>query len=284
METKVCTHCQRALPLENFCKNKRRKDGLNNWCRECSKLYKKSYYGKNKEEILEAHKEYYKNHKEAERSYRERNKERIKLRKTEYRKTHREQERAQKKKWREENREKVRQQKRDSYQRLKNTSVKAWKEKNKEIILQKKKEYREKNAESIKMQRKAYRIKAKGKTRERYNNDIQFRLSVTLRHRISEAVKAQGAVKRERTAELIGCSIAELKKHLESQFKDGMSWENYGFYGWHIDHIIPCAAFDLSKEDEQKKCFNYKNLQPLWAVENNRKSDKMPDGKRASEK
>ena len=58
-----------------------------------------------------------------------------------------------------------------------------------------------------------------------------------------------------------------------------MSWDNYG--DWHIDHIIPCAAFDLTDIEQQKKCFNYKNLQPLWAEENLKKLDFLPDGRRA---
>ena len=65
---------------------------------------------------------------------------------------------------------------------------------------------------------------------------------------------------------LVGCSIDQLKQHLEFQFKPGMTWNNYG--KWHVDHKKPCASFDLSKPSEQRKCFNWKNLQPLWAEEN----------------
>ena len=54
-----------------------------------------------------------------------------------------------------------------------------------------------------------------------------------------------------------------------------MTWKNHGLKGWHIDHIIPCAAFDLTKEEEQKKCFHYSNLQPLWWIDNLKKSNKM---------
>ena len=74
---------------------------------------------------------------------------------------------------------------------------------------------------------------------------------------------------------LIGCNIDELKEHLESKFVDGMTWENQGFYGWHIDHIIPCYFFHLDNIEEQKKCFNYTNLQPLWAKDNNEKRNKL---------
>lgn len=59
-----------------------------------------------------------------------------------------------------------------------------------------------------------------------------------------------------------------LKKHLEKQFQNGMTWKNHTKDGWHIDHIIPCSFFDLSDPEQQKECFNYKNLQPLWAEDN----------------
>jgi len=78
------------------------------------------------------------------------------------------------------------------------------------------------------------------------------------------------------TFELLGCSAQELKIWIESKFKPGMTWENYGLHGWHIDHIIPCVSFkDFTKIETQRACFNYKNLQPLWAAENLMKSSKM---------
>ena len=64
---------------------------------------------------------------------------------------------------------------------------------------------------------------------------------------------------------------------MENKFQDGMNWENYGFYGWHIDHIIPCSSFDMIDPEQQKICFHYSNLQPLWAADNFRKSDKVFD-------
>ena len=68
---------------------------------------------------------------------------------------------------------------------------------------------------------------------------------------------------------LIGCEIDFLMYHIQKQFTKGMNWNNYG--DWHIDHIKPCALFDLSKSKEQNICFNFKNLQPLWAIDNFRK-------------
>jgi len=78
------------------------------------------------------------------------------------------------------------------------------------------------------------------------------------------------------TEELLGCSFDVFVEHLQSQFKDGMSWDNRGRAGWHIDHIRPCASFDLSDPDQQRQCFHYTNMQPLWAADNLSKGSKAP--------
>ncbi len=72
--------------------------------------------------------------------------------------------------------------------------------------------------------------------------------------------------------ELLGCTIDELKRYLEQQFKEGMTWDNYG--EWHVDHIKPCASFNFFNENEQKECFHFTNLQPLWAEDDMKKHDK----------
>lgn len=108
------------------------------------------------------------------------------------------------------------------------------------------------------------------RTTHRRRTDIKFRLTNTLRKRVWEALKNNR--KSKTTMKLVGCDIDYLMKHLEQQFKFGMSWQNYG--SWHVDHIKPCASFDLSLEEEQEKCFHYSNLQPLWAQENLRKGYK----------
>jgi len=96
-----------------------------------------------------------------------------------------------------------------------------------------------------------------------------FRLKNCLRSRLTAAVAGKSAS----TMELVGCSIDKLKQHLESKFTEGMSWDNYG--DWHVDHIKPCASFDLSDPEQQRLCFNYKNLQPLWAADNLSKADSI---------
>jgi hypothetical protein len=109
---------------------------------------------------------------------------------------------------------------------------------------------------------------------ERRESDFEFSLKHTLSTRIRRAIKLGDGSKSLSSAKLLGCSIAEVRAHLESQFTDGMTWENHGLHGWHIDHIRPCNSFDLTLDEEQRKCFHYSNLQPLWAEDNLRKSDK----------
>jgi hypothetical protein len=129
-------------------------------------------------------------------------------------------------------------------------------------------EYLEKNKNKIAIQYKKWYIKNKDKKSQyqikRRKTNINARLSHCLRSRILNAIKFNS--KSQSTMQLLGCSVEYLKKHLEKQFTIGMNWNNYG--KWHIDHIKPCAKFDLSKYSEQKKCFNYTNLQPLWAKDN----------------
>lgn len=74
--------------------------------------------------------------------------------------------------------------------------------------------------------------------------------------------------------ELLGCTRKQFVEHIESLWAEGMNWENYGLHGWHIDHIRPVASFDLLNEAEQRACFHYTNMQPLWALENLSKGDR----------
>ena len=85
-------------------------------------------------------------------------------------------------------------------------------------------------------------------------------------------MKAQNTKKYLKAEELVGCSIHFLKEYLSKQFKPGMNWDNVG--KWHVDHIIPVAKFDLKDPEQQKICFHYTNLQPLWATENLKKGKK----------
>ncbi len=158
--------------------------------------------------------------------------------------------------------------------------------------LLKKQKWRKENPEEYKNQTKKYYEKTKDvqnakkkiwiqNNREKYNsywtnrkkNDETFKLLMLMRSRISSFLSKKNITKKNRTFEIVGCSPQELKEHLEKQFIEGMSWENYGLFGWHIDHIIPLSS--AKTEDDLYKLCYYTNLQPLWAEDNLKKSDKI---------
>ncbi len=101
-----------------------------------------------------------------------------------------------------------------------------------------------------------------------------FNLSAKLRSRVSRAVRK--SKKSKSTMLLVGCSLPELKAHIESLFTEGMSWEKLLAGEIHLDHIMPCAMFNLVDPAQQAECFHYTNLQPLWAKDNLMKRDKSP--------
>lgn len=107
---------------------------------------------------------------------------------------------------------------------------------------------------------------------KRRDEDTQYRVKMALHVRLYDAVKRQKGVKSSKTSDLLGCTVEELRYFLEAEFTEGMTWENYG--EWHIDHIRPCASFNLENPEEQKRCFHWTNLQPLWAQDNLRKGAK----------
>lgn len=114
--------------------------------------------------------------------------------------------------------------------------------------------------------------------KNRRNDDVQYLLASKLRSRLWSALKGKG-VKSGSAIRDLGCSLAELKRHLECKMLPCMKWENYGKKSgkmcWHIDHITPLSAFDLTKRDEFLKANHYTNLQPMCYVENLRKSAKL---------
>lgn len=119
----------------------------------------------------------------------------------------------------------------------------------------------------------AARSAAAAYVRSRRQSDMSFRLVSNLRRRLWREIAQRKTRKSARTKELIGCDLAALRSHLEAKFLPGMAWSNYG--EWHIDHIRPCASFDLTDPEQQKACFHYMNLQPLWARENQSKGGRV---------
>jgi len=110
--------------------------------------------------------------------------------------------------------------------------------------------------------------------KKRRQIDLAFRLRLVLRNRLWNAVTNKGLKKRGSTLSLLGCDLAGLKSHLEAQFQPEMSWDNYGSV-WNIDHETPCAAFNLADPEQQKVCFHFTNLQPLFVEDNLKKGAKV---------
>ncbi len=188
--------------------------------------------------------------------------------------------------WYGKNKEKVVKQKKE-YRKSNKEKIKKYKKqyckKHKEKISEKRKQYCEKNREKIAERERRYCKKNKekiAKQKNRYEqnkrkHDVNYKLSCNLRTRLVGAIKnnqkAGSAVKD------LGCAVAELKKHLEAKFQEGMSWDNWTTDGWHIDHIIPLSKFDLTNRKEFLEACHFTNLQPLWAVDNFKKSNNFQE-------
>ena len=159
---------------------------------------------------------------------------------------------------------------------------KIYREANKEKIARQQQTYYKANKERINARNRNYYKKHKKNlieasrvySKQKRSSDPVYKLTLNLRTRLRDAL--QGKNKSATTKKLLGCTFEHAHAHLESKFTIGMNWDNYGLHGWHVDHIIPCASFDLTDPDQQRQCFHYTNLQPLWAKDNLRKSDKLP--------
>ena len=137
--------------------------------------------------------------------------------------------------------------------------------------------WRRNNSAKVTAMRRAYQKK-------RVSSDPTFKLMRNLRRRVLSTLKmyASVKVKTNHTFALIGCTPAFCRAHLESLFEEGMSWENHGIHGWHIDHKIPLASFDLTDHAQQRLAFHYTNLQPLWWRVNLSKGSKVTSSSQLS--
>lgn len=237
---KKCSKCGVSKPLSEYNKNAVSKDGHRPDCKICVCARAKKYRDANREEVLRKQREYYKNNpekkREQDRLYYNKNKKELLEKQKAYRI---------------ENQEKI---------------SDANKKKLKENPNYYKEIYR-RNLEGNRQRRRVYNSQS-------WRNNIQHRIAKNTRKRIIRALN--GTVKNTRLVDLLGCSINDFKRHIESQFTEGMTWDNYTHSGWHMDHIVPCNAFDLTDQEQQKLCFHYTNLQPLWARDNLVKGAKLP--------
>jgi hypothetical protein len=162
-----------------------------------------------------------------------------------------------------------------------NKTAKIYREKNKNKIYKKTKEWKKNNKLKIVNYNNQYYFlnkqkiiaKAVSRIRNKRKNNKNFKIMDNMRSRISSALSYHKISKTKRTIKLLGCSYKEFWIHLEKQFTKGMTRENYGKHGWHIDHIIPLSSAKNIKELE--KLFHYTNTQPLWAKDNLSKGDKI---------
>lgn len=159
-----------------------------------------------------------------------------------------------------------------------NATSKMWYELNKEKHIKYTSDYQKSNPE-INRRSTAKYLKNNpeyytGYRRNRYKNDPQFKLRIILGTRLNEVLKKSKTNKGSNIIKLLGCSLEDLKLHLEKQFKEEMDWGNHGSY-WEVDHIIPCDNFNMQDPEQQKQCFNYSNLQPLTVTQNRQKSNKL---------
>jgi hypothetical protein len=237
METKVCSICKNDKDIFEFGKLKSSKDGYNKICKNCRKTITDKYKHNNIDKV--------------------------KLSKQLYSSKNYEKEKNRKKEWRKNNLEYFK-----DY-RVKNKineteRHKNWVENNKEKVKVYLKKYRDENREEIRDKRNQY-------NKIRNENDFIFNLKNRMRIRLYHFLTKNNIIKTNKTFDIVGCSPEFLKEHLETQFTDGMTWDNRS--EWHIDHIIPLSS--AKTEDELYKLCHYINLQPLWVEDNLKKSNKI---------
>jgi hypothetical protein len=249
---KQCKVCEQDKDESCFYKNKRMSDGYESKCISCKKEYQSQYGQQNKTKIAEKNK-----------AHRSKNRDVINAKKKQHYEENKEQIAAQQKQYYEDNKQAVL------------DRNKEYRDNNKEKIAALNTKYVSENKAKVRAYRKQWRADnkdranelARKRDKERRATDPKYKITRNLRARVYKAVV--GLAKSDTTLNLLGCDIEHLKAHLELRFQDGMSWENYG--NWHIDHVTPCASFDLSNTEEQEECFHYTNLQPLWAEDNLKK-------------
>jgi len=225
---KICCKCSMEKPVTSFPKSSENKDGRKGTCKACVEIKNKIYREKNKEK-----------RKIYDKKYIEENKEKIKARQKEYSAR---------------TKDKI------------DARTKEWADRNAEKLKKYRAEYYQANKDRISNYKKNNRSKLNEYRKNLIKTNQNFALSERIRSRIGKLLRINNIKKTHNSIDLLGCSISFLKNHLESKFTSGMTWENRGNNGWHIDHIKPCASFDLSDPEQQKQCFHYTNLQPLWAT------------------
>jgi len=237
MQTKTCTNCKTEKLLTDFFKCQNGKYGVESRCKKCERERVKKWEEENQDRVKE---------------------------------------------WRLKNRKKIAEYKKDYYQKNKasiNAKSRRWARENKKRKAEADRLYREKNKERLALSSKEYNSNPKNRRKANDNRNFKrhTKTGVMLNHKMGcnmrKSLKSNKGGKH--WEKLVNYSLADLKFHIESLFKEGMTWENYG--EWHIDHIIPLNIFDISSPKSKgfKKAWALNNLRPMWASDNIRKSDKL---------
>lgn len=172
--------------------------------------------------------------------------------------------------YRKNNKEKENQRSREYYKQNKKSCLeyhKTWRLKNYIKKERKKKIFTDEEIKERKEKKKEY---ARIYYRNYYKKNISQKIALRFKQRLWRLLK--GKKVKFKIEELIGCTKEYLVKYLENKFEKGMTWNNHG--EWHIDHIKSCISFNLEDDNELKKCFNYTNLRPLWAIDNLKRAKK----------
>lgn len=255
---KTCSRCKDTKSFECFTKDKNQKDGITIYCKPCRKVMKQESYLRNRDKNLAKMKKYREENPEKvaatkrrcyeakKGEYQEKSRKRYLDNKDELLKYSAE--------YRAKNKEKIRA--KDS----------AYKKANRELLNKKQAEYQKREAERINKYSREY-------VRNRRKTDKLYALQTNMRGRFKFELAKRGESKWLKVNDYLGCSWVELREYLQSNFTDGMSWDNYG--EWHVDHIIPLAIAG-NKEQLIELC-HYTNLRPLWAFDNISKGAKLPN-------
>lgn len=242
-ELKACCICKEIKSYDEFNNAKNHSDGKASRCKPCEKEYKRKHYLENKKQINAKNAQWHwDNHQvslERKRQYYHENKDRFKPLFAAYRK--------------------------ENADYISKWKIKHYR-KNRAEVLAKQKEYRKKNRERY-----------NAWERKRYRENPQANIANKCRGRINSAIKSaeKGALKASNTIDLLGCTFAEFKTHIEKQFTKGMSWKKVMSNEIHLDHITPISSFDLTDPEQQYQAFNYLNVMPLWSKDNLSKGSKI---------
>jgi len=270
MKTKVCLKCKKEKPLnaEFFHRNKSRKSGFQDHCKECRAEIRKEYC--QRPEVKERRKEYM---KEWGREYYQRPE--VKERAKEYMKEYNQRPEVKEKRKEYNQRPEVKEKKKEYRKKYRQRPEVKEKKKEYRKKYNQRPEVKERKREWRKEYDKEYNRKPEVKERkkeymkEKYKNNLEYRLSSCVRGSLSRSLKKFKLKKENKTFEILDFTLFDLINHLESQFDEDMNWDNYGSY-WHLDHIRPVSSFSFKSTDcpEFKKCWSLSNLQPLEASEN----------------